>query len=502
MTNSAAYMNLAMGAQFGPVGERPTKDKANWISIASGLGMIAMCLIGLFTSGTVAVAGLWTIGLMLVLMFLGLPVAIALALPSVVGIYAISGTQAASNVLSTAPYNSVSSWSMSVLPMFIFMAMLLTQSGLVEKMYRAANQWFSWLPGGMGVGTTAAGAGLASVSGSTIGMTYALGKVGIPEMLKLGYDKRIAIGTVIVAGLPGSLIPPSILLVIYASIASVPVGPQLAAGAVPGILIALMFATFLVILGFVVPHRVGRREARQGSRDEAPTTLESRLHALRDVWGIPVVLLVLFGGMFSGFFTPTEAGAGGALIALLLTLWLRRRDSPLQQVSKAAISTISATAAIFFVLVGAEMLTRVLAVTGLATMLTQFVTDLGLSRVTFLLALIPFYIVLGMFFDTLAMLLLTVPILLPTLEAMEVSPLWFGVFVILLGELGMITPPAGILSYIIYNITKSPEVNQGQRISLGDVFMSLVWFLPVAIVFLVLMVLFPGMAEWLPELLT
>lgn len=174
----------------------------------------------------------------------------------------------------------------------------------------------------------------------------------------------------------------------------------------------------------------------------------------------------------------------------------------MQHVAKAAVATISSTAAIFFVLVGAEMLTRVLALTGLATMLTEFITDLGLSRVAFLLALIPVYIVLGMFFDTLSMLLLTVPILLPTLQAMDVNPLWFGVFVILLGELGMVTPPVGIISYIIYNIAKSPEVNQGQRISLGDVFMSLIWFLPVAVLFLVLMVFFPGMVEWLPSLLS
>lgn len=499
---SSAELSSAMGTPYTPLRNTNQKQKTGWVSIAVGLGLIGLCLAGLFTSATVAVAGLWTVGMMLTLMFLGLPVAVALALPSVVGIYAISGTQAASNVLSTAPYNSVSSWSMSVLPMFIFMAMLLTHSGLVEKLYGAAYQWFSWLPGGIGVGTTAAGAGLASVSGSTIGMTYALGKAGIPEMLKVGYDRRIAVGTVIIAGLPGALIPPSILLVIYASIASVPVGPQLAAGAVPGILIAVLFAVFLVTLGFIIPRFFGRGSEAAAQATTPAVNWTSRMKALRGIWGVPLIFIVLFGGMFSGFFTPTEAGAAGALVALLLTLWLRRKDSPMQHVAKAAVATISSTAAIFFVLVGAEMLTRVLALTGLATMLTEFITDLGLSRVAFLLALIPVYIVLGMFFDTLSMLLLTVPILLPTLQAMDVNPLWFGVFVILLGELGMVTPPVGIISYIIYNIAKSPEVNQGQRISLGDVFMSLIWFLPVAVLFLVLMVFFPGMVEWLPSLLS
>lgn len=471
-------------------------------SFAVGLGIVAISLVGLFTSGTVVAAGGWTIALMLVLMFLGLPIGISLAIPSLIGIYAISGTSATINVISTAPYNTVSSWSMSVLPMFIFMAMLLTQSGLIEKTYRAAHQWFGWLPGGIGVGTTAAGAGLASVSGSTIGMTYALGKAGIPEMLKAGYDKRVAIGTVIVAGLPGALIPPSILLVIYASIASVPVGPQLVAGIVPGVLIAVTFGVFLIIFGFLAPGMFGRHSESNSLDAKNSTSWPSRIGSLVNIWGIPVILIVLFGGMFSGFFTPTEAGAGGAMTALVLTFWHTRRNSPLQQISRAAVSTVSATAAIFLVLIGAEMLTRVLALTGLARMLTEFITDLGLSRMMFLLALIPFYIILGMFFDTLAMLILTIPVLLPTLEVMGVNPLWFGVFVILLAEIGMITPPVGILSYIIYNITKNPDVNQGQRISLNDVFVSLLWFLPIAVLFLVLMIIFPQMTEWLPSLLS
>lgn len=483
------------------VSSGPAGTGTRGTSLVVGFGLIALCLVGLFLSPTVAVAGIWTIGLMLVLMFLGVPIGIALAAPSLVGIYAISGVAATVNVLSVAPYNTVSSWSMSVLPMFIFMAMLLAKSGLVERIYIAANQWFRWMPAGIGIGTTAAGAGLASVSGSTIGMTYALGQAGIPEMLKAGYDKRIAIGTVIIAGLPGALIPPSILLVIYASIASVPVGPQLVAGAVPGILIAVTFGIFLTVLGFVAPKLFGRDTENKVTRDDDATTWKSRLGSLRAIWNVPVILIVLFGGLFSGAFTPTEAGAAGAMTALVLTIWNTRRDNALEKVGQAAVSTISATAAIFFVMIGAEILTRLLALTGLATMLTDFIVDLGLTRVTFLLALIPFYIVLGMFFDTLSMLLLTIPILLPTLEIMGVSPLWFGVFVVLLGETGMITPPVGILSYIIYNIAKSPEVNQGQNIRLNDVFVSLSWFLPVAILFLVLMIIFPQMTEWLPAIL-
>lgn len=473
--------------------------KGSWTPRLIGAVLVVACTAGLFLSPTAAVAGGFVLALMLVLLFLGVHVAIALAVPSLIGIYAISGIPATLNILATAPYNAVSNWSLSVLPMFIFMGMLLTGSGMAAKIYRATDHWFGWLPGGIGIGTTAAGAGLSSVSGSTIGMTYALGRAGIPEMLKAGYDRRVAVGTVIVSGLPGNLIPPSILLVVYAGIASVPVGPQLIAGTVPGILVALSFAAFIFVLSLAAPKLVGRGTAASHGR---PTvTWRDRLVSVRDIWGFPVIMVVLFGGMFSGLFTPTEAGAAAALIALLLCLWYSRNNRPWAAVARAAVMTVGATAAIFFLLVGAEMLTRVLAITGLAELTTSFITGLGLSRVAFLLLLVVLYVVMGMFFDTLSMMFLTIPVLLPTLDSLGVDALWFGVFVVLLGELGMITPPVGVLSYIVHNMAQDKDVNLGHSISLKDVFTSLLWFLPIAIAFLVLLILAPDIVTWLPGLM-
>lgn len=479
-----------------PADSRRRKPTAKALII--GFGLIVACLVGLFTSTTNAAAGMWCILLMLVLIFLAVPVALSLSIPSIVGVFAISGAPASMNILSTAPYNTVASWSFSVIPAFIFMGMLLTQSGMTTKIYEATDRWFSWLPGGIGVGTTAAGAGLASVSGSTIGMTYTLARAGLPEMLRLGYDKRMAVGTVIVAGMPGALIPPSILLVVYAGIASVPVGPQLIAGAVPGLLLALTFGIFILILSMIFPKLVGRTK---GQAKGPSYTWGERFRSLGQIWGFPLIMIVLFGGLFSGAFTPTEAGAAAALTSLALCIFYTRKNKPLMQVARAAFAAVASSAAIFFIMIGAEMLTRLLAITGLAQIVTDFIVGLGLGRVAFLMILILVYIVLGMFFDTLSMMLLTIPILLPTLEAMEVSPLWFGVFVILLGEIGMVTPPVGILSFIVHGIAQDPEVNQGQSISLGDVFASLAWFLPISIVFLMIMIFFPEMTEILPNLM-
>lgn len=488
-----------------PTGSR--RERPGTLALTIGFGLVAACLIGLFTSPTAAIGGAWCIGMMLVLLFLSVPVAIALSVPSIIGVYAVSGIPATMNILSTAPFSAVSDWSMSVLPMFIFMGMLLTQSGLSGKIYRVADHWFSWLPGGIGIGTTFAGAGLSAVTGSTIGMTYALGRAGIPEMLKAGYDRRMAVGTIMVSGMTGNLIPPSILMVVYAGIASVPVGPALMAGAVPGILLAVCFAAFIFGIGVAAPKLVGRGQNAQSPTKNTDTTRHTptwrdRFTSLTGVWGFAIILVVLFGGMFSGIFTPTEAGAAAALCSLLLCLWEKRGEQPWRKVAESAMDTVAATSAIFFIMIGATMLTSLLAITGLAPILTGLITDLGLSRIGFLLVLIVLYIVMGMFFDTLSMMLLTIPILLPTLETMGVSPLWFGVFVVLLGEFAMVTPPVGIIPYIVHSIAKNPEVNLGATVTLRDIFISLLWFLPVGVIFLILMVAVPGMTEWLPDLIS
>lgn len=489
--------NTSAAPSLLPSGSR--RKRPGYLGLSIGFGLVALCLIGLFTSPSAAIGGAWCIGMMLVLLFLSVPVAIALSVPSIIGVYAVSGIPAMMNILSTAPFSAVSDWTFSVLPMFIFMGMLLTGSGLSTKVYRVADHWFSWLPGGIGIGTNFAGAGLSAVTGSTIGMTYALGRAGIPEMLKAGYDKRMAVGTIMVAGLTGNLIPPSILMVIYAGIASVPVGPALMAGAVPGILLAICFAIFMLALGIVVPKLVGR--GVDGGERIAPTWRQ-RWSSLAGIWGFPIILVVLFGGMFSGIFTPTEAGAAAALCSVLLCLWEKRGDQPWRKVADSALATVSATSAIFFIMIGATMLTSLLAITGLAPMLTGIITDLGLSTLGFLLVLIVLYLIMGMFFDTMSMMLLTIPILLPTLETMGVSALWFGVFVVLLGELSMVTPPVGIIPYIINSIVKDKDVNLGVDVTLRDIFISLLWFLPVAVIFLVLMIAVPEMTEWLPNLLS
>src|SRR5699024_3440918 len=222
--------------------------------------------------------------------------------------------------------------------------------------------------------------------------TYALGRAGIPEMLKYGYDRRVAVGSVLSGGLGGQLIPPTIAMVVYAGIASVPIGPQLLAGVIPGFAIGLTYLLLFLVLGLVVPKLVGRSKDRT-SREVV--TWKDRFQSLFGLWGLPLILLVLFGGLFTGYFTPTEAGAAAAFMAILLTLFYTRKNKPFKQVGNALVTAAKSTAGVFLILIGAELLTRVLAVTGIAGYATDMIMSFGLSRFWFLMALVVLYLFMG-----------------------------------------------------------------------------------------------------------
>lgn len=441
--------------------------------------------------------------LMLILIFLRMPVGVAMIIPSLLGMRALRGTSLVESAVSDVPYASVASWTLSVVPMFILMGLLLWRAGLTTSVYEAGRQWLSWLPGGLAVGTNAAGAGLASVSGSTVGTTYALARIGIPEMLRAGYHKRVAISAVMTSGLPGQLIPPSILLVIYAGIAEVPVGPQLLAGVGPGVAVALMFSAMFVVLAVVRPGLTGGRSA--GNDEDRAVGIDTptwgtRLRSLREVWPVPVIVAVIGWGIFSGTFTATEAGALAALLALVVTVIWQFRQGPFAAISAATRDAVSSIGAIFFTLLGVDMLSRMLSLSGISAALVDVVESFGLGRIEFLLVMTVVYLILGTFLEALPMMLLTVPALLPTLEALDVSLLWFGVFVVFMGEIAVLSPPVGILAFIIHTIAQEPEVNLGQKITLRDVFMSLVWFLPIAVAFVAFIIVVPEVVTYIPDL--
>lgn len=488
-----------------PPTETPTEPKAlpakgdrrGWVTFAITMTILFGSTITLFLPLVPEALGIAACVMMLSLIFLRMPIAVAMTVPALLGCWALRGERLVESMLTTLPYQQIASWTLSVVPMFILMGLLLWRAGLTESLYAAGRHWLGWLPGGLAVGTNLAGAGLASVSGSSVGTTYALSRIGIPEMLKAGYDKRLALGSVIVAGLPGQLIPPSIMLVIYAGIAEVPIGPQLLAGIGPGVLVTIMFTIMIVIFA--------RRWAATGpdhAEQHPKATWHDRFRSLLTIWPVPLLIAVIVVGMFSGVFTATEAGAIAAVVSLGITFVWRRGKKPWRAIADASVGTISSVGAIFFMLIGVEALSRMFTLTGISTGFAELVESMNLNQITFLLLMMVVYIVLGTFMEPLPMMVLTIPVLMPTLVSLDISLLWYGVFAVFMGELAVVTPPVGILAFIIHSIAKEPEVNQGQHISLNDVFKAVWWFMPMAVVVTVLLIFFPEIATWLPDLMS
>lgn len=477
-----------------------SSDKKPWSPIWTRVlfyGLTGTLATLIWTTDSREAIGGYSIALLLVLLFMKMPIGFSMIAVATYGLFVGVGERAAWSTIGDMPYEAVASWSLSVLPMFILMGMFLWQSGINEKVYDACRQWLGWMPGGLAVGTTLAGAGLSAVSGSTLGTVYALARIGIPEMLKSGYDRRIAVGSVLVSGTTGQLIPPGTFFVIYAGIAGTAVGPQLMAGMIPGILISVLYSAFFVIICTIRPEMGGRGV---GGSMRVQTSWRGRWQTLLGMSALPIMAVVVLGGMLGGIFTATEAGAAGAVGSFFLMLWVQR-SKWLAAMRQTLIATLSTCASIFVLVIGAFMLTRLLSTSGISQLVDEKIATLGLGRLSFLFLLIGVFFVMGMFMDSLSIMLLTVPVLLPTLETLDISLIFFGVFVVLLGEIGALTPPVGMLAYIVHAITRRRDVNVGHQITLTDTFVAVAWLLPVAFLTLLAIIFFPWLSEWLPSLM-
>lgn len=473
----------------------------------AGAGAVIVLAIGLIIAVAITIAMLFfdlpkqlagslVVVLSIILLLMGIPVGIAMLGAALLGLWALSGGRVVESTLEAVAYNSTASWSYSIIPMFILMGMILWKSGLTGTAFEAARRWLGWMPGGLAVSTNFAGAVLAASSGSTIGITYALGRVSIPEMLKSGYHPQLAIGSVAAAGTLGQIIPPSLLLVVYAGAASVPVGQQLLAGVIPGLILATAFAVMIVLYVLVRPSMAPRI-------DMSKVTWGMRWQSLVGLIPIALVVSTVIGGMFVGVFTATEAGVAGMFAALLFGVAHKRQNNASWKeigvmLRESVVGTLTGTASIFLLIMGVVVLTRAMALSQVPNGLAQLIVDMGLNRVQLLLILIVVYLILGMFMDTLAMMLLTIPVLLAPLQAVGVDPLFFGVFLVIMAEVGLLTPPLGILTYVVHRIASDPQTNLGQRITLTTAFLGVTPFAITAMLVVLLLVFVPDVVTWLP----
>ncbi|TDE35652.1 TRAP transporter large permease [Antarcticimicrobium sediminis] len=431
-------------------------------------------------SGTVI--ALIFLGLLLVLLVVRVPIAIALITTSVGGIAALRGMDTLWAVVGKLPYDFAAHWSLSAIPMFLLMGTIAFRGGLTASLFSACRIWFGRLPGGLAIAANFASAMFAAASGSSLATAAAMGRIAVPEMLKSGYQPGLATGTVAAAGTLGAMIPPSIAFIVYGWYTGVPIGQLLIAGILPGILTAVAYSATVVIRVLIDPSLAPRSTER-------PTWGQS-LSAFVSVWPIPVLIFAVIGLLYSGFTTATEAGAIGAVAALLICAL--RGTLTLDVVRNSIRDAVTSTTSILIIAVGASLLSKFLVLAGLPQTMGRIVTE-GEATVFMVIGFtVVLYLVLGMFLDPIGVMLVTLPILLPVFDALDLNLIWMGVVVVKLIEIGLLTPPVGLNVYVVKSVVDP-------RIPVEEIFKGVMWFLAAEVVITALLIFIPEISLWLPS---
>ena len=429
--------------------------------------------------------GLLSVIAILVLIYAGLYVPVALGLVSFISVWLLRGTlEAPIYLLTLAASNSLEDYIFGVIPLFVLMGLLVSQCELGRDIYEVANHALRRLKGGLGVATVAANAGFAAITGVSIASAAVFTRVSVPEMLRFGYQPRFAVGVVAGSSVLGMLIPPSVMLIIYALITEQSVADLFTAGIVPGILLSLAYAVAIVAMAHFMPGYVGGED--MATRAEGQSNMTPREIAYKTAPIVILVLLVL-GGIYGGFFTPTEAGAVGALGALIVALLKRRLDR--SALWRVLVETGHIAASILMLIVAATMYSRMLALSGLPNDLGEWITqaEIGLYGILAIYAVI--LILMGTILDTTSIILIMVPLFLPIMEPYGVSLVWFGIVTIVGAEIGLLTPPLGIACYVI-----KATLADDDRISLFDIFAGAFPFAVIMLIVLILLIIFPGLS--------
>lgn len=431
--------------------------------------------------GLLAIAGI------LLLIYSGMYVAIVLALLSFLGVGLIRDSFAvAGKLLALTAGDSISNYAFGVVPLFVLMGMFISVSDIGQDMFQVADRIFRRIKGGMGVATVAANAVFAAVTGISIASAAVFTKVAVPEMIKLGYKPRFTVGVVAGSSVLGMLIPPSLLLILFGVLTESSIGDLFKAAIFPGILLAAAYIVYILILAYMCPDHVVDPNYRPQSIDQKRMTIWAAIWKLSPI--VVLVFLVL-GGIYSGWFTPTESGAVGALGALLLALCKRRMSW--RKLWDVLVETGYVTVSILFLIISANMFARMLAMSGLTGYLSDYVANSGLGLHGFLFIFIAVVVFMGTILDSSSILMLVVPLTLPIMQEMGINYIWFGVITVVAIEIGLITPPLGIAAYVVKSTLDD------QKISLGDVFRGAFPYVIIMVVVLMLLVLFPQISLFL-----
>lgn len=417
--------------------------------------------------------------MLFMLLALGTPVAFSLAIAGSLGLYMMGGLDVLAGVITTTPLSTAGSYELISVPMFILMAEFVILSGVADGLFTAAKTWVGRVPGGLGMATALAGAGFGAISGSSTASAATLSSTTMPAMLKQGYDPKLAGGVVAISGTLAMLIPPSIALVLYGIIADVSIGQLLIGGVIPGILVTLTIMATVYVLVLIDPSAAPRGQAY---------TMREKIRSLKVVGPMLLLFMAVTGVIYSGIATPTEASGIGAFGAFLLAM--KEGTVNRKTLAKALTHALHASCMIIMIIVCAKIFGYFLTLTQSTQMIVDWVGSLGVSPWVVLVIILFGYLVLGCLMDQVAILILTVPVVLPLIKALGFDPVWFGVIVIVVAEVGLITPPVGLNVFVVARYAKRP---------LQEIFAG-VWPHVIShLMLLAVLVAFPSIILWLPQ---
>jgi C4-dicarboxylate transporter, DctM subunit len=416
---------------------------------------------------------------MLGMMLLGLPIAVSMAAVGIVGGILAYGP-AFMNSIAPVVWGVHNENLLTSIPLFVLMGELLLRSGIADRMYGAIAAWLGRLPGGLLHTNVGCSALFAATSGSSVATAATIGTVALPSLQRRGYSMKLALGSVAAGGTLGILIPPSVNMIVYGSMTETSIGKLFVAGIIPGILLTGAFMLF--IAGYALITHTDIREEK--------LPLRERVRLLKDLIPPLVVFLIVMGGLYTGFATTTESAALGLVTAMFFTWRAGKLQWDVMQ--NCFIQTAKTSGMILLIITAAFILNLALSLTGVAEAMTKWVTSFGFSATLILLILIVFYLILGMFMDVLSMQVATVPITFPIVTALGVDPVWFGIFIVLMCEIGLITPPVGMNLFVVHGI-------RPDKGSISDAIWGALPYAVIMILFTLLLMAFPAIVTWLPS---
>ncbi|WP_068676447.1 TRAP transporter large permease [Oceanobacillus sp. Castelsardo] len=428
------------------------------------------------------IIGILGIILLLVLIFLRVSVGLSLFLIGFLGVSWITDGTVGLAQLSMAAFGTSNDYGLSVIPLFILMGMFLSYSGLGNDLFSAVHKWFGKVRGGLAIATIGASSIFGAISGSSNATTATIARVSIPEMKKYNYKTTFSTAAVAAGGTLGALIPPSVLLIIYGALTNVPIGPLLIGGFVPGIILTLLFI-------FLIQLQVKLNPSNAPAKVET-ISFGDKVASLKSIWPFLLIFLISIGGIYLGVFTPSEAGGIGAFLAFIVTIIMKRLD--FKGMLESLDESLRLSVMIFLIFIGANLFGSFLALSRIPEHLTNAVVSMDVSPYIILGLILLVYLFLGMFLEGIAIMTLTLPIVFPIITSLGFDGLWFGIIMVLMINIGVLTPPLGLSVYIISGVVKEVPIEQ--------IFKGVLPAIAVMVIFLIILIIFPGIVTFLPSL--